>query len=319
MLKLHFLNVGDGDCCIVELPGHTTVVDINKSKSIGPKASKEIIGAIKSKYPDKNLGKIDSEDPKALENAGYTIQPQDPIEYIKENKISSIFRFISTHPHMDHLRHFAELTETVDISNLWIIDNKFGPDKKLDKKSRKSDWSTYTQFRDSDSISIEEEASAKFNVVRPMEKAADNFYKPDNIKILSPNIDLVKTAEDDGNQNVMSYVLLIEYGPHKIVLGGDAEQENWKYILENYADLIKDVTILKASHHGRETGFYEPAVEQMKPKYTIQSVGNTMKPKDDAVKKYKELSKNVITTRWKGNVVIECHEDGRIECTPQFK
>jgi beta-lactamase superfamily II metal-dependent hydrolase len=57
----------------------------------------------------------------------------------------------------------------------------------------------------------------------------------------------------------------------------------------------------------------------MKPKYTIQSVGNTMKPKDDAVKKYKELSKNVITTRWKGNVVIECHEDGRIECTPQFK
>lgn len=321
MLRMHFLNVGHGDCCIIEFPEHTTMVDINRSQKMDDKSVKEVISAIKIKHPDRSLRDFDEnvDDPDmALKEAGYDLKPQDPIQYLEENNINSFFRFISTHPHMDHLKDFGKLTESADISNVWIVKNSFGPDKQLQKQSRISDWNTYVKLRNSDSTAIKETGTPETDVLRAEENSLDDFYKTDGIKILSPNPELLKTAEDDDNPNVMSYVLLIEYGPHKIVLGGDAEKENWKYILDQYKDLIKDVTVLKAAHHGRTSGFYEEAVRHMNPEYTIVSVGNTLKPKVDASQKYKEITRNFLTTRWKGNIVLECHENGEINCITQY-
>jgi competence protein ComEC len=115
----------------------------------------------------------------------------------------------------------------------------------------------------------------------------------------------------------MSYVLFIEYAGHKIILGGDAETESWKFIHGNYPDLIEDVTILKASHHGRDNGYYQPAVKQMNPKYTIVSVGK--KPDTDASNKYKKYSGNVWSTRWKGNMLFEVHADGSVNYDCEYK
>ena len=284
MLKLHFLNVGDGDCCIVEFPEHTSMIDINRSRTIDSDSAKEIISAIKYVHPERSVRGFNevSNPNELLQEAGYQIEPQDPLEYLIENNIKTLFRFISSHAHMDHLRDFGKLNDEVGFSNIWVVKNSFGPNKKLEKKSRKSDWNTYLQFRDSNSNNTKEKKSPTTTVIRAMENISDDFYNNDNIKILSPNPELLKIAKDTENTNLMSYVLLIQYGPHKIVLGGDAEKENWEYIYKNYADLIKDVTILKASHHGRETGFYEKAVKYMNPQYTIVSVGDTIKPKDDA-------------------------------------
>jgi beta-lactamase superfamily II metal-dependent hydrolase len=111
----------------------------------------------------------------------------------------------------------------------------------------------------------------------------------------------------DESANIMSYVLLVTYGQHKIILGGDAEKDTWKYVLEQYPEEIKDVTVLKSSHHGRNSGYYEPAMQQMMPKYTIVSVGAKLDPKLDATKRYTKFTDNLLTTRWQGNVVIECH------------
>ena len=33
MLKIHFLNVGHGDCCILEFPEKVAMVDINRNKN----------------------------------------------------------------------------------------------------------------------------------------------------------------------------------------------------------------------------------------------------------------------------------------------
>jgi competence protein ComEC len=323
---MHFLNVGHGDCCIVEFPDRTTMVDINRSKTMDEESVKEIITAISREHPKRmlnhekmlksfSMGESDSRT--LLEQAEYKINPQDPIEYLEENNIKSFFRFISTHAHMDHLRDFGKLNETVDISNVWVVKNKFGSDKELDKESRQSDWDTYTKFRDNDSNNTKETKESQTNVIRPMENTLEDTYAADGIKILSPNPELLEKAEESKKVNVMSYVLLVQYGPHKIILGGDAEKPNWKYICNQYGDLIKDVTILKASHHGRDTGFYEEAVKLMNPQYTIVSVGDTLKPSVDAIEKYQKYTKNLLTTRWKGNVVIECHENGDIACKTQ--
>ncbi|WP_282731069.1 hypothetical protein [Methanobacterium alcaliphilum] len=41
-------------------------------------------------------------------------------------------------------------------------------------------------------------------------------------------------------------------------------------------------------------------------------MGDTLKPKDDAAKCYKEIRDNVITTQWNDNSP-DYHEDGKID------
>jgi beta-lactamase superfamily II metal-dependent hydrolase len=152
--------------------------------------------------------------------------------------------------------------------------------------------------------------------VSPKEAVVNDFWGPDGIEILAPNDDLISIAKEKNNQNIMSYVFLIRYGQTKIILGGDAEADTWKYLAENKSDLLKDVSILKASHHGRDSGYYESALEIMQPKCTIVSVGK--KPNTDASNKYRKHSENVWSTRWKGNIVFECEDNGKITYYSQY-
>jgi competence protein ComEC len=321
MLKLHFLNVGHGDCCILEFPEKVAMVDINRNKTPDDNSLKEIIEAsnptnAKDIRGEFEAGNIDKKT--ALELAEYTIPIQDPLNYIKKNSMSSVFRFVSTHPHMDHLHGLGELDKTVEISNFWALKNNFKANKSLDKQGAADDWSTYKKYRDNTAESQAEEITPK-TVIRPMEKSTGDVYTSDGIKILAPTPELLELSENEGSANIMSYVLLVDYPPHKIILGGDAEKDTWKYVLEHYPEEIKDITVLKAAHHGRNSGYYEPAMKQMHPQYTIVSVGAKLDPSLDATKKYTQFTENLITTRWQGNVTIECHENGDLKCEPQFK
>ena len=78
--------------------------------------------------------------------------------------------------------------------------------------------------------------------------------------------------------------------------------------MKNYSDKIKNITILDASHHGRDSGFHAEAVSHMNLEFVLVSVGK--KPKTDASNKYRRYSDNVWSTRWKGNIRFEINPDG---------
>lgn len=321
MLKIHFLNVGHGDCCILEFPEKVAMVDINRNKNPDNETTKELIRASNPDNARDIRGELEAGDidkKTALEKANYTIPIQDPLNYLEKNNIKSIFRFISTHPHMDHLHGLGILDKNVEISNFWALKNKFGANKSLDKPNRSDDWNTYKKYRDQTKESDKEEQQSH-TVIRPLEQSIGDDYTNDGIKILAPTPELLERAEQEESANIMSYVLLVNYGRHKIILGGDAEKETWQYILEQYRDQIKDVTVLKAAHHGRNSGYYEPAMQEMHPEYTIVSVGAKLDPRLDATKQYTKFTDNLLTTRWQGNVTIECPEDGEANCVPQFE
>lgn len=301
MLKIHFLNVGHGDCCIVEFidTERIAIIDINRTSDMDTQSAEEVVTELSV---NKSLFQSYSQSA-VLKSAGYNIEIQDPIEYLNDLPISSsIFRYISTHPHMDHLTGLNELFNR-DISNFWVLENDIEPDLSKLSSSQKNDWEKYTCLRDSVTRKI-----GDTTVIRAKEGDSNDFWKQDNIKILAPNDDLLDAANTGNNANLMSYVLLIEDEGHKIVLGGDAEEKTWEYLVENYEDELEDVTILKASHHGRNSGYHQPAVKLMKPEYTIVSVGK--KPNSDASNKYRQYSKNVFSTRWKGNIVFEIDNFG---------
>lgn len=286
-MKIHFLNVGHGDCCIIEFDSdRTTMIDINNAQSIDKETKEEII----------------------QECPGYNIQLTNPVEYMEGHRIDKLFRFVITHPHMDHISGINEIAKRCQ--NVWLHQNSFPANDELSSQQRQ-DWKQYELWRKQ--IGIQSQSP---RILSLSSGACNSYYKEDGILILSPTEALVEQAISENKPNIMSTVLLIQYGKCKILLGGDAEAPTWEYILENYESKISNVTILKAAHHGRNSGYYQEAVSVMKPEYTIVSVGK--KPEQDATNKYRNYSRHVYSTRWKGNIVFDCHRNGTVCCNPQY-
>jgi beta-lactamase superfamily II metal-dependent hydrolase len=307
MLKLHFLNVGHGDCKIIENTdtGRTTMIDINMSSDMEETTNKEILSALIENCSRLSQYKYHHgmfSDQEVFSESKYYVQLQNPINYLSENGIDSIFRFISTHPHMDHITGLSDLYKSVPIGNMWALKNTFRPPSLT--KDNQDDWELYRKMRD-----CTDEKYDDVRIVRPTAGNTGDFWSEDGIEILSPNEEIIKLAKENDNPNIMSYVLLLTYGGHKIVFGGDAEQKTWEYIYSTYRGKIQNISILDASHHGRDSGYYQPAVKLMSPKFTIVSVGK--KPDTDASNKYRQYSNNVFSTRWKGNIKFNLESDGK--------
>lgn len=306
MLNLHFLNVGHGDCKIIQNDEtkHVSMIDINMSDDMDDTTTNELLEEAFSILGQRYRRLYETcqiSGSQALTEAKYAVKLQNPINYCIENNLTNIFRFISTHPHMDHISGIADLYSKLSVHNTWILRNNFKASSL--SASQQIDWDFYTSLRDT----TDYETQYGY-IVRPMEKDFNDFWNIDGIEILAPNSELLQIAKKKNNPNIMSYVLLLTYGKHKIIFGADAEKETWEYVTNTYASKITDISILDASHHGRDTGYYQPAVKLMSPQYVIVSVGK--KPQTDASNKYRKYSNNVLSTRWHGNIKFKLEQDG---------
>ncbi|MDD5748403.1 MAG: hypothetical protein PHP64_05065 [Actinomycetota bacterium] len=241
----------------------------------------------------------------------YEIPLTDPVDYYEDRwKTNTLFRFVCTHPDMDHLTGLYRLhEELVSIQNFWDSKHSFTQDESSFKGSLYDvrDWRTYQELRTSTSDP---------KVLKLERFAEGEFYSDDGIEILAPTTELIELAESKRDKNTASYVLLVKHGKTRVILGGDASKDVWQDIVSACSSKIENVSILKASHHGRDSGFFEDAVKIMKPGCTVVSVGK--KPETDASNKYKKYSGSVWSTRWKGNIVFDCDKDGSIKATTQY-
>lgn len=308
-VHLHFLNVGHGDCTIVEFPsGRLMMVDINNSKILDKESEKELADYFQLDPTSLSflLRKLSGTSP-FLEK-GYEIELTNPIDYYKSKWGNrDIFRFVCTHPDMDHISglHRLHRKEQIGIVNFWDSEHTFEKsDEEFENQSKydKKDWHTYQEIRKSESMPK----------VLWLERHAENqFYADDGIYLLASTKELKKAAHEKDEPNHLSYVLMIKYGKSKVVLGGDATTEVWQDILDEFGKEFLKSSVLQASHHGRENGYHEEAVKAISPIFTIVSVGK--KPETDVSNKYRKNSQYVWSTRWKGNIILTCYEDGRIE------
>lgn len=314
MIKIDFLNVGHGDCTVVKFPsGRIAVIDINNGK-IDSDSKSEIFSELGISEKDILLKRAlnnNFDESKFLLEKGYDIDLTDPVDWLTLNKISSIFRFICTHPDMDHISGLHKLNEsTISIENFWDIDHEFEQDSgdegftsgKYDFK----DWEAYQELRKS---------TVSPKKINPLRNHSRDFWNQDGVYILAPDENLIKIAHDTDNKNHLSYVLLIVYGKTKIYLCGDATNDQTiPDMIKHYGeDAFKkqdgELVILKAPHHGRDSGFHNDFVKAIKPDVVICSVGK--KPATDASNKYRNHSENVWSTRWKGNISLTCDSDGK--------
>lgn len=299
-LKVHFLNVGHGDCTVIEhASGRISVIDINNGSDLDSTSLSEIAAlyGVQSFFlPPTQL---------LLESKGYSIKTTNPIEYLTRGFSGrSIMRYIQSHPDMDHLRGISSLIKAGFLpTNFW--DTTHNKEPEIQNRDAE-DWETYLSLRNGH--------NPKVTVIRPKRGSFAQFYNRgedqnpggDGIEILSPDPKLQQWANENEEWNELSLVLKITYAGKTMILGGDAGEPAWEAMYEYYGEQLK-CDVLKASHHGRDSGYYQPAVKAMSPAVTIVSVGK--KPDQDASSLYRCYCDNVWSTRWKGNITLTFQDD----------
>ncbi len=308
MVRIDFLNVGHGDCTVIQHASQLlTMIDINN----GQEMDIDTLNELQEYYP---LGLPQGEEilneSLLLEKVaaqGYNIDLTNPIDFLREQYPGKdIFRYIQSHPHKDHMCGLAALyADGRKIHNFWDTAHSFVPPLKDENNADLAEYQAHQK-------------GLRGNKILRLNRGASGIYygenpagvKPgDGIEILHPPFgrNTSATGAAAENPNNFSYILRLTYNGIKIIFGGDAEEAAWEEVAEYYgADLKCD--ILKASHHGRDTGYCAKAVALMQPEYTIVSVGK--KPETDASSKYSNYCKNVWSTRWRGNIWVTIDDAG---------
>jgi len=314
MIKFHFLNVGHGDTTIVDLPDdYLMVVDFNRSNELDEDTAKELSNVYEinfSELKDKKDGYY------KYISKYYDIPLDDPLIYLEENiKKKDIFRYVQTHPDVDHLSGFKALINNFEITNFWDTDHKNIVKTDFTNESDREDWECYLEYR---------KYKKKVFYRSSKEIITESNLYPYKIYAFHPTKESLKIGDlhENPNPNYFSYLILIDYCGFKTVLGGDVTQNYWKDLwqwLDKYKsikELFKDIYVLKASHHGRKSGrcgweengiYNREFLNWMDPEYVIISIGK--KPENcDATEWYRKrpgkYNRSVLTTRWYGTICI---------------
>ena len=133
----HFLNVKDGDCSIIEHDsGHVSIIDVCNAERVTTQMS-----LAESVYLIERA-----------KTAGGNFQqkkhPVNPVEYLHKFNIYSIFRFVLTHPDMDHMDGIKDLFECFSPANFYDTDNNKKMDFSQGSPYNEEDWKFYKRLRD---------------------------------------------------------------------------------------------------------------------------------------------------------------------------
>jgi competence protein ComEC len=291
MPSVHLLNVSPGDCSIIrQASGRTTMIDICD-------------------------GNIKDDDPltKAMKAAAYGFRPRgnfrmsesptNPIRYAKSLGIENIYRFILTHPDMDHMDGLDALADEFRIYNFWDTGTRrdepgFGDGSPYWRE----DWDRYIEMRDGNEegvSSVLRQAGLRFAFAN---KKENNQAGGDGLFILAPNAQLALEASDGGDINDGSYVILYRCVGGRVLLPGDAHDNTWDYVLREYASDVENCSFMLAPHHGRDSDRSYDFLDHIKPKLTL--IGSTPSEHID-YNQWSRRNLNFITSNQAGNVVLE--------------
>ena len=258
MAKVHFLNVKQGDCIILEHDsGRVTMFDIcagnieREQSALLEAVAKGLITPAKGNF-------------RMCEH------PTNPLDYLKNKLyVNDIWRFILSHPDMDHLDGFNALLNEFTVSHFW--------DSGADKQ--KPDFSNYGGFKEEDWDRYADVIAGGTSVKSIKPKAGSQFKyaneddnpngRGDDLHILAPDQTLIDKGNETQDFNDASYVVLWNSSIGKVLLTGDAHDKTWEYIEDNHKAAATDVDLLIAPHHGRKSRRSYEFLDYVNPKLTF--------------------------------------------------
>ena len=302
-LNLHFVDVGQGDACIVELPdGRNMLIDSGKSDKDDKLIS----------YIDENIKGDD----------GKTITHFDIV--------------ILTHPDEDHCGEMADVLGRFPVSEMFYRPNQEATRSGFTDPGKEDFYGDYNGkntkayasaieagYKGGAKGIITDAANDEINVITPKDaKAGDeDYYK---INFYSP----LSAQYDDYNN--YSPIIVLEYNDNRVALSGDAEKEaEAEFVAKakegdgRYSVFTDDFTVqaIKLGHHGSRTSSSEDYLEVMTTAASrpdvrvIISCGKDNKyghPHAEVLTRLKEMGfseKNILRTDVNGTVAMSIKFD----------
>ncbi len=265
MPTIHYLNVKQGDCSIIQhLSERTTVIDVCNAK----KESVVEAPAISALRKLAEAG--------VLGNFNQKQYPVNPITYMTERGIQSVHRFILTNPDMDHMDGIKAFFEQFSPVNFWDTDNNVEKDFSDSGPYDEDDWGFYKSLRDTNPntnprrLTLHSGADGPFyNRDEQSNAGGDGLY------ILSPTPALVSEANECYDHNDCSYVILYKTRTYRIVFGGDSHDKTWTHILATHRADVMNIDLLIAPHHGRDSDRSYDFLDVLKPRLTFFGNANS--------------------------------------------
>lgn len=174
-----------------------------------------------------------------LVNSSYSLSKNITIPYLKSLSIKKIDYLILSHGDYDHMGEAINLVENFKVEK--VIFN-CGPYNDLERE-----------------------------LIKVLDKKKIKYYSCiKELNIDNRKLYFLQTKEYD-NENDNSNVIYIELDGYKFMFMGDSGIEKEKDILDKYN--ISDIDVLKVGHHGSKTSSSKKFIDEIKPKYSIISVG----------------------------------------------
>jgi beta-lactamase superfamily II metal-dependent hydrolase len=232
--------------------------------------------------------------------------PTNPIAYAERLGVSSIFRFILTHPEMDHIDGFDALADRFSVLNFW---DSGARRKKPDFKGSlflEDDWDRYVKVRDGNEPGVatgKRQAGDHFAFAN---KLTDGQSGGDGLYILAPDSQLVADANSDGDTNDSSYVVLYRSVGGRVLLPGDAHDATFDYVIKNYGKDVANCSFMLAPHHGRDSDRRYDFLDHIRPTVTLLGCAPSEHTDYD---QWRRRGLEYITSNQAGNVVLEIVSD----------
>lgn len=260
--ELHFLNVKQGDCNWIKHPnGNNTIIDVCNAKEI--QAEDRLLKSLSGLILEQAAVSVGG-------NFRQKEHPVNPIEYLNSFNINSVFRFIVTHPDMDHLDGIEAFFRNFNPSNVWDTDNKKEMGSFEGSPYNEDDWKFYKSIRDGKNTNQTRLTLFSGSKGKYYNENDDGSCCGNGLFILAPTPEILNDAIENDDYNDCSYVIL--YRPPngaKVIIAGDSHDGTWEHILENWEDEVKDCDVLLAPHHGRDSKRSYDFLDTLNPKITF--------------------------------------------------
>jgi competence protein ComEC len=266
-LHVHFLDVGQGDGAVVELPGGAVwLIDGGGLPFVAGAAD-------------------DAERTRVAAGPG----EQAVLRFLRWRRIGRIDVLVITHPHPDHYAGLAALLGRIEVGELWV--------------ARGADTDAAPAYR----ALIAGFAAAGARVVHPPIGRPLPAAPGVTATVLAPDWagDGMATADDLTDANDDSLVIRLDVAGRSLLFTGDAEEEEETELLRDPAALRADV--IKVAHHGSRTSSLPALVDAVAPAWAIISCGRGNRfglPDEEVVDRWRRAGARVLRTDRAGTITV---------------
>lgn len=238
-------------------------------------------------------------------DCGPTYNSTKMTNYLENIGCKVINLLIVTHPHQDHFGGLKNILSNFRVDKIYTT--------QITSKVKKN-------FLEKMQLIYYNHVIGLFNKVNNYEKVKSIYYDDSKLKRVSVTDDLqirfispIEVRPESINNN--SIVFLLSYKGVKALFTGDIEKEQEIRLINEYESELKDVDILKISHHGSYTSSSEKFLDVTHPKIVLLSCGfgNKYKhPHESSISRLEIMSKRIYRTDETGSITLEVKNSDNI-------